>query len=56
MNWPDDFSPSIKKGWQCPVCDGVMSPTHPVCFYCVPKKKFEYTNCVYFGKLIVMDE
>jgi hypothetical protein len=25
-------------GWSCPKCGAVMSPTTPMCFYCVPKK------------------
>jgi len=27
----------LQKGWQCPVCFAVMSPTFPTCFYCKPK-------------------
>ena len=24
----------VNKGWQCPICDRVYSPTTPMCFYC----------------------
>ena len=26
------------KGWQCPICDRVYSPTTPMCFYCGNKE------------------
>ena len=25
---------SVNKGWQCPICGRVYSPTTPMCFYC----------------------
>ena len=25
---------SVNKGWQCPICGRVYSPTIPMCFYC----------------------
>lgn len=24
----------VSKGWQCPICGRVYSPTTPMCFYC----------------------
>ena len=24
----------VNKGWQCPICGRVYSPTTPMCFYC----------------------
>lgn len=27
------------RGWVCPKCDVVMSPTYPTCFYCGPNAK-----------------
>lgn len=24
------------KGWECPKCNAVMSPSFPTCFYCKP--------------------
>lgn len=28
----------MNKGWQCPICGRVYSPTTPMCFYCVNKE------------------
>lgn len=28
------YNMSINKGWQCPICGRVYSPTTPMCFYC----------------------
>lgn len=28
----------VNKGWQCPICGGVYSPTTPMCFYCGNKE------------------
>ena len=28
----------INKGWQCPICGRVYSPTIPMCFYCGKKE------------------
>jgi hypothetical protein len=28
-----------KKGWVCPKCDNVMSPTSPMCFNCNSNNK-----------------
>lgn len=28
----------VSKGWQCPICSRVYSPTTPMCFYCGNKK------------------
>lgn len=28
----------VKKGWQCPICGRVYSPTTPMCFYCRNKE------------------
>ena len=27
----------VNKGWQCPICGRVYSPTTPMCFYCSNK-------------------
>lgn len=26
------------KGWECPKCGGVMSPSYPTCWYCKPSE------------------
>ena len=28
----------VNKGWQCPICGRVYSPTTPMCFYCGKEK------------------
>ena len=28
----------VNKGWQCPICGSVYSPTTPMCFYCGNEK------------------
>lgn len=28
----------VSKGWQCPICGRVYSPTTPMCFYCGNKE------------------
>ena len=28
----------VNKGWQCPICGRVYSPTTPMCFYCGNKE------------------
>ena len=29
----------INRGWECPKCDAVMSPSQKCCMYCKPKNK-----------------
>lgn len=29
------------KGWECPKCNAVMSPTYPTCWYCKPVPKLK---------------
>ena len=38
------FEKSYQKGWQCPVCKHVFSPTTPMCYFCPgkPKLNFEF--------------
>lgn len=40
-NIPGQFDYTKPSGWICPKCNGVMSPTTPVCLYCKPKKDNE---------------
>lgn len=28
----------VNKGWQCPICGRVYSPSTPMCFYCRNKE------------------
>lgn len=45
-NWNDiSFTP---KGWQCPVCGAVYSPTTPMCYNCTGKT---YTFSTTTGEL-----
>lgn len=39
MNTIGNFEWPSQKGWECPRCHAVMSPTFPTCFYCKPDKK-----------------
>lgn len=32
------------KGWECPKCGGVYSPTTPQCFHCKPKDHMRGTT------------
>lgn len=29
------------KGWSCPLCNAVMAPTYPTCWYCRPNNNRE---------------
>lgn len=34
----------VNKGWQCPICGRVYSPTTPMCFYCRNEETSTSTN------------
>lgn len=38
MNVPSDKDLFIQKGWECPKCGRVYSPSTPMCLYCGNKK------------------
>jgi len=46
----------LQKGWQCPVCDAVMSPTFPTCFYCKPKVNMAPTTKTYYVNVFNIEE
>ena len=33
----------VNKGWQCPICERVYSPSTPICFSCNNK---QVTDCI----------
>ena len=43
MNLPNEnLLPN--RGWVCPLCNSVMSPTCPTCWYCRPVSKNIFTS------------
>ena len=40
------------KGWQCPICGRVYSPTTPMCFYCGNKSESTQVATTQSGNLI----
>lgn len=36
------FEMSYQKGWQCPICKHVFSPTTPMCYFCPNKTKVKF--------------
>lgn len=45
-NIPSDYHFS-SKGWECPKCHAVMSPSYPTCFYCKPREEITSVKCVH---------
>lgn len=43
----------VNKGWQCPICERVYSPSTPICFSCNNKQATECVdeNLVPFDKI-----
>lgn len=43
----------VNKGWQCPICERVYSPSTPICFSCNNKQTTECVdeNLVPFDKV-----
>lgn len=41
----------VNKGWQCPVCERVYSPSTPICFSCNNKQECVDENLVPFDKV-----
>ena len=41
----------VNKGWQCPVCERVYSPSTPICFSCNNKQEYVDENLVPFDKV-----
>lgn len=35
----------VRKGWQCPICGRVYSPTTTMCFYCGNKEIANQQTC-----------
>lgn len=51
--WPEGYGKHIdeqkhffmpNKGWECPKCSAVMSPSYPTCFYCRPQEQVTITS------------
>ena len=42
----------VNKGWQCPVCGRVYSPTTPMCFYCRNKEIANQQTSKYLWKIL----
>lgn len=43
-NVPFPDNTFIQKGWECPKCGRVYSPTTPICLYCGKDKEVITTN------------
>lgn len=41
----------VNKGWQCPICERVYSPSTPICFSCNNKQECVDENLVPFDKV-----
>jgi len=47
-NWNEiGFAP---KGWQCPVCGAVYSPTTPMCYNCTGRKPITMSTGTFEAK------